>query len=427
MQTNLEIRDVILAHGVGGFFYDDQAAIAAGPAADGFCYVGPPQTQGFTAIRMPSSSVSIGLVLSDDEVVWGDMMGVQYSGVAGRDPLFDVGVVEALTKSVVVPRLLAADVTGFLKSCRQALAYHGGKRLPLAVEYGVSQALLRASAHAARTTPAEVICSEFALPWPERRVPIFAQSGDAREMNVDKMILKSVDMLPHGLTNSREKFGLGGEKFREFVKWVARRAAEIGAPGYSPVLHFDMYGWIGHELGLDPQKIADYITRISEDVPRHRLHIECPADFGSTEAQIDGYGKIMALLDERGTNARIVVDERCNTLDDIRRFAEARASHIVQVKMPDVGSIADTTRAVLMCKENGVGAYVGGSCAETDLSAQLSVHIAVATQADMMLAKPGLGVDEGLSITGNEQSRLLALLAHRRSQGASESCQAISA
>jgi methylaspartate ammonia-lyase len=33
----------------------------------------------------------------------------------------------------------------------------------------------------------------------------------------------------------------------------------------------------------------------------------------------------------------------------------------------------------------------------------------------MMLAKPGMGVDEGLTIVGNEQSRLLAILASRAS------------
>lgn len=427
MNTDLTIKDIILAPGMGGFFYDDQAAIAAGPATDGFCYLGAPQTPGFASIRMPSCSLSIGLVLSDDVVVWGDMMGVQYSGAAGRDPLFEVGTIAALTTSLVIPRLLNADVSNFLEACDQVLAYQEGKRLPQAIEYGVSQALLRAAAHAARSTLAEVICAEFGLPWPEKPVPIYAQSGDAREINVDKMILKSVDILPHGLTNSWEKFGPSGERFREFVTWVAKRATEIGAPGYRPVLHFDLYGWIGREIGMDPQQIADYIARVANDVPDHRLHIECPADFGSTEAQIDGYGRIVALLDKRGTNARIVVDERCNTLEDIRLFAEARATHIVQIKMPDVGSIADTARAVLMCKENGVGAYIGGSCTETDLSARASVHIAVATQADMMLAKPGMGVDEGISIVGNEQSRLLALLAHRRLQKPSTAFQATSA
>ncbi|TIO76034.1 MAG: methylaspartate ammonia-lyase, partial [Mesorhizobium sp.] len=267
-----------------------------------------------------------------------------------------------------------------------------------------------------RKTMAEIVCAEFGLPLPTRRIPIYCQSGDAREINVDKMILKAVDVLPHGLINSRAKFGAGGQTFMEFVRWVARRTREIGRPGYNPVLHFDVYGWIGQEIGLEPQCIADFICKVVDTVPDFRLNIESPADFGSTQAQIENYAKIVSILDNRGSSARLVVDERCNTLEDIRLFAEAKAAHLVQIKTPDVGSIADTARAVLICKENKVGAYVGGSCTETDLSAQASVHISVATQADMMLAKPGMGVDEAFSIVGNEQNRLLAMLNRRRTR-----------
>jgi methylaspartate ammonia-lyase len=410
------IKDVILAPGNGSFFYDDQAAIRAGVAHDGFRYLGRPLTPGFTTVRMPSRSLSIGLVLSDDAIVWGDMMGVQYSGAGGRDPVFQVDAIDSLTRSVVIPRLLVADPTSFLDTCERIFAHDQRRRLPLAIEYGVSQALLCAAAHLARTTPAEVICSEFSLPLPEKPIPIYAQSGDAREINVDKMVLKSVDVLPHGLINSREKFGTSGETFRNFAKWVAKRTTEIGEPGYHPILHFDVYGWIGLEIGMEARKIADFITRLADDIPGYRLHIECPADFGSTEAQLNEYAKIVAILDGRGTEARIVVDEQCNTLDDIERFAKTKAAHLIQIKTPDVGSIADTARAVMICKENGVGAYIGGSCTETDLSARVSVNVAVATQADMMLAKPGMGVDEAISIVGNEQSRILSVLRYRRSE-----------
>ncbi|QQO23485.1 methylaspartate ammonia-lyase [Bradyrhizobium diazoefficiens] len=419
MKTTTAIRDVVLAAGNGCFFYDDQAAIRAGVARDGFRYLGTPLTPGFTTIRMPSRSLSIGLVLWDGVIVWGDMMGVQYSGAADRDPVFQLDGIESLVRSVIVPRLLATDVSHFLDGCARVLVHHEGKRLPLAIEYGVSQALLRAAAHLRSTTLAEVICSEFSLPWPNRPVPLLAQSGDAREINIDKMILKGVDILPHGLINSREKFGRSGETFREFVKWVARRATEIGEPGYHPTLHFDLYGWIGLEIGMEPERIADYIARLSDEISGYRLLIECPVLYQSTDAQLDGYARIVGLLDRRGSKARVVVDERCNTLDDIRLFAKAKAAHIIQIKMPDVGSVADSAKAVLVCKENGVGAYVGGSCAETDLSARASVHIAVATQADMMLAKPGMGVDEAISIVGNEQSRLLSALKYRQSTQAS--------
>ncbi|MGX9575430.1 methylaspartate ammonia-lyase [Mesorhizobium sp. f-mel] len=412
----MQIKDVLLAPGNGAFFYDDQAAIRAGATQDSLIYLDEPITPGFASIRVPASSLSIGLALTDGTVVWGDMMGVQYSGAGGRDPVFETAHISDLISRVVAPRLLDVDASGYLDACANVFDPFEHKRLPLAIEYGVSQALLRTAAHLHRMTMAEVVCAEFELPLPTRRVPIYCQSGDAREINVDKMILKAVDVLPHGLINSRQKFGVDGQTFMEFVKWVAARTREIGRPGYHPVLHFDVYGWIGLEIGLKPERIADFICRVADTVPGFTLNIECPADFGSTQAQINDYARIVSILDDRGSSARIVVDERCNTLEDIRLFAEAKAAHLVQIKTPDVGSIADTARAVLICKENQVGAYVGGSCTETDLSAQASVHVSVATQADVMLAKPGMGVDEAFSIVGNEQSRLLAMLNRRRAQ-----------
>ena len=45
--------------------------------------------------------------------------------------------------------------------------------------------------------------------------------------------------------------------------------------------------------------------------------------------------------------------------------------------------------------------------AETERSAQVSAHVAIGADADQMLAKPGMGVDEGLSIVRNEMVRML--------------------
>jgi methylaspartate ammonia-lyase len=196
----LRIDDVIFAPGLGGFFYDDQAAIRSGAKSEGFRYLGAPQTAGFTTIREPAESLGVGLVLPDGLVAWGDMMSVQYSGAAGRDPLFRANGSEAACRATLVPRMIGCAITGFRSACDELLADPG---IPIAVKYGVSQALLRAIAHDRRKTMAEVICAEYALPMPVRRVPLYAQSGDARSANIDKMVLKGVDIIPHGLINSR--------------------------------------------------------------------------------------------------------------------------------------------------------------------------------------------------------------------------------
>ncbi len=94
--------------------------------------------------------------------------------------------------------------------------------------------------------------------------------------------------------------------------------------------------------------------------------------------------------------------------------ADAKAGHMVQIKTPDLGGVNNTIEAVLYCKEKGIGAYQGGTCNETDRSAQVCVQCAMATQPDQILAKPGMGVDEGFMIVYNEMERILALRAARK-------------
>ena len=70
-----------------------------------------------------------------------------------------------------------------------------------------------------------------------------------------------------------------------------------------------------------------------------------------------------------------------------------------------------------LARDAGLAAFCGGSCTETDRSAQVSAHVAMACQAAQVLAKPGMGVDEGLMIVGNEMARTAALV---RARGALE-------
>ena len=119
--------------------------------------------------------------------------------------------------------------------------------------------------------------------------------------------------------------------------------------------------------------------------------------------------KLTKMLDDRGIGVELVADEWCNTLEDIRYFADNKAGHMIQIKTPDLGGVNNTVEAVLYCKEKGVGAYQGGTCNETDRSAHVCVHLAMATKPVQILAKPGMGVDEGYMTVYNEMQRILAL------------------
>ena len=99
-----------------------------------------------------------------------------------------------------------------------------GRPMHTALRYGLTQALLDARAKAQHRLRCEVICQEYGLPVSTAGVPIFAQTGDNRYENVDKMILKQVDVLPHGLINNvEEKLGRDGGKLKEYIRWLAAR------------------------------------------------------------------------------------------------------------------------------------------------------------------------------------------------------------
>jgi len=415
-RAETRIARVLFAPGASAFFFDDQHAIKAGAGHDGFDYSGTPVTPGFERIRVAGHAISVLLELEDGQVAVGDCAAVQYSGAGGRDPLFLSERYLPVLERNVRPLLEGMEVGSFRAMADTVCGLRvDGQPLHTALRYGLTQALLDARARAGRTTRCEVVCEEWGLPLDASPVPIFGQSGDNRYENVDKMILKKVDALPHGLINSvEEKLGRDGGKLKDYITWLARRIQALAHdPGYSPDIHIDVYGTIGLVFDNDPRKVASYIAGLGEDAGPFRLYIEGPVDMEGKPRQIEVLAKIRAELERIGSPVKIVADEWCNTLEDVREFTDAEACHMVQIKTPDLGGVQDIVESVLYCKARGMEAYQGGTCNETDVSAQCCVHLAMAAHPQRMLAKPGMGFDEGFMVVKNEMERIRAVLASR--------------
>lgn len=409
--TSCSISRLVAVPAAGGFFFDDQAAIRAGAQHDGFAIVGVPVTPGYRSIRQPAEAVSVLLRLSDGYVAHGDCVSVQYSGVSGRDPLLRSAELVPLLEGEVAPRLKGVQVSSFRELSRLVDEFADGIRgFGTAASYGLSQALLDAAAHTTGMSMAQTIRSEWGFTVPMRRIPIYAQTGEQRYENVDKMVLRRADSLPHGLINSPELIGENGQTIVDYVSWVRDRVRKLsGDNSYAPVLHFDVYGLIGAVVGPRTEDIGAVIVAMERAASPFMLRVEHPLDAGSRTGQIEQMAALRRHLRTIGSGVQIVADEWANTVDDIHEFNRSGAADMVQIKTPDLGGLHHTVQAVIDCKEHGVLAHIGGSCAETDRSAQVSVHVALAAGADQILAKPGMGVDEGMSIVGNEMARLLIL------------------
>ncbi len=410
----MKIQKVVCAKGRTGFFFDDQRAIKKGAKSDGSAYIGEPVTAGFTAVRQAGEAISVILILEDGQMAYGDCAAVQYSGAGGRDPLFLAKDFIPVIEKYVAPVLEGKEISTFREMAAEVEAVEvEGNRLHTAIRYGVTQAVLDAVAKANKKMMCEVVADEYGLKPEWRQIPIFTQSGDNRYDNSDKMIMKGADVLPHALINNVEtKLGKDGSILRDFVAWLRDRISQL-APyeEYAPVMHIDVYGTIGMAFGVNNYKeMADYIETLVETAKPYKLRIEGPMDAEEREAQMIALKELTAEVDRRGIDVELVADEWCNTLEDIKYFADNKAGHMVQIKTPDLGGINNICEAVLYCKEKGIGAYQGGTCNETDRSAQVCVNLAMATQPDQILAKPGMGVDEGYMIVYNEMQRILACM-----------------
>ncbi|MDF2572732.1 MAG: Methylaspartate ammonia-lyase, partial [Sporomusa sp.] len=183
---------------------------------------------------------------------------------------------------------------------------------------------------------------------------------------------------------------------------------------YAPVLHIDVYGTIGLAFKNDIERMVEYFRQLEKAAAPLKLRIEGPVDVEEREQQIAVLAEITSRLHQEKINVEIVADEWCNTFEDIKDFADKGAGDMLQIKTPDLGGINNIIESVLYCKEKGVGAYQGGTCNETNRSAEVCVHIAMATQPVQMLAKPGMGVDEGYMIVYNEMQRILAVRKARK-------------
>ena len=407
----MRINKLIVAPGLGGYYFDDLAAIKAGAKSDGYFILGTPVTEGHKKVRNSGETISIMLALDTGDVALGSCVAIQYSGVVGRDPILLAERYIPEIEQYVKPLLEGHEITTFKKSSEWFdKVMVDGKKLHTGIRYGVTQALLDAVAIRDKVTQAEVVAKEYGTIISEKMIPVLAQSSDNRYLNADKMIMKRVPAIPQGLFNHVDKVGPKGEKLAEYLQWLIKRIKDFGDADYFPIIDLDVYGIPGKIFDHDVHKMAEYFSGLEKIAYPYPLVIECPSDTGDRDGTMNNMIELLKALKALGSKVCITADDWCNTLEDCKCFADNQAAHMIQIKAPDLGGIHNSIEAVMYCKSKGVKAFLGGTCNGTDISTRVTVNMAMATSADMIYNKPGMGVDEGYMIVYNEMQRVLAIL-----------------
>jgi methylaspartate ammonia-lyase len=411
----MKIRDVVFSVGQSGYLHRDLMAIKAGARADGFLFHGAPVLPGYRSIVEAGTTISVMLLLEDGQVAFGDCADVILAGAAGRDRVFNAAEHLDFLEREIRTRLTGLEASVFRANAEtfDRLQF-GGKPMHMALRYGITQALLHASASSHHETMAEVVAREYGATISETPIAILASGHRDDPLQLDRTILKRPELLPHASFTTVEHIGRSGEKLRAFADTVATRLRQIGGDDYRPRIHLDVYGTLGELFGNDTERIAAYLATLVETVQPYGFLIESPIIAKSQREQIELFGRLRETLRRNGTRIGVIADEWCNTLEDVKLFTDEKAADFLQIKTPDLGGINNSIEAVLYCKRNGMGAALGGTANETDQSTRICAHVGLACRPDFMLSKPGLGVDEALMIQRNEMQRTLALLKAKR-------------
>jgi len=408
----MKITKIMFSAGRSSFLHQDREAMRRGAKPNGYLFDGDPVLPGYDTITQPAGIVSVMLQLEDGSVAYGDCADVILAGYAGRDRPFKPYEHLPTLHDVIAPRLLGRELDLFRPLAEEFDRIEvKGRPLHMAVRYGVTQALLHGVAIARREQMAEVVAREYGQTISGGILKILSSCMRDNYNLHDRMILKRADILPHSSFGDIDRhIGRDGQLFLDYVTRFRQRVQEIGAPDYTPQLHFDVYGSIGELFGDRAEPVADYLGRVAEAVQPFELMIESPFVMGSLASQIEIFAQLRDMLVRKGIAVTIIADEWCNTLEDIRAWADAAAADMVQIKTPDLGGINNTIDAAIYCNGVGMPAYLGGTANETDQSSKITTHIGLATRPAFLLSKPGMGGDESYALQINEMSRTLEIL-----------------
>src|SRR5207244_10774789 len=176
------------------------------------------------------------------------------SGVAGPAPLFRAEDHRDFLRTEMRCRLRGRPIDHFRPLAEEVdRAEHQGRPLHTALRYGITQALLHATALANHCTMAEIVAREYACDIATEPLPILASCHKEDVQMIDRMILKRVELLPHASFQQVERdIGLKAEKLVAYADSITRRIREIGDPDYRPASHPRVYGPISALVGHDP-------------------------------------------------------------------------------------------------------------------------------------------------------------------------------
>ncbi|MEZ4750306.1 MAG: hypothetical protein R3B54_06690 [Bdellovibrionota bacterium] len=141
--------------------------------------------------------------------------------------------------------------------------------------------------------------------------------------------------------------------------------------------------------------MAAYLQKLAAACSPYLLRVESPIAAPTREKMLQGYQVLREKL--KGETLALVVDEWANTVDDILEFARSGSVDMIHIKMPDLGSVDNSVKAVQICQKHGINLYWAVAALRHTSRRQLQLLSRSRSAPVFLMAKSGMGVNEAVS------------------------------
>ncbi len=289
------------------------------------------------------------------------------------------------------------------------------KPLQAGIRFGVTQALLSACAHDRKTCEARVILDAYGLAFIDSSVPIHVELDTIEAGTLIPLLIHRAVSLGYTTrkSNFKETLGQNLENLVRYVQLLQQQTPDLFGEAQRPVVHVNVQGTLGETHENNPGKMLGTLVQLESRVPQYPVRVQDPGIMSTLESQIDLMTRLGGYMRSRKMSTELVAGAWIDSLKSLDAFLEVKAADMIHIDPLRMGGIHHTIQAILACKKKGIPVLLGGSPSETARCAGTAAQLAIATQPDLVMAKPGYQGDVATTHMTSEMARARAQLVHR--------------
>lgn len=247
--------------------------------------------------------------------------------------------------------------------------------------YCISRILHTALAALQSITVTELIAFEYTLPLQPSLAPIHLDLKGPVATPDSSILLTPIQSLGYKIPgdNPHEQLGPNGAKLQRFIRQMTDLIERETEQNYRPTIHLDVAGGLGRLFEDNAGRILGALYGLEQAAHPYSLRISDPVMADDLDKQIEIMRQLVDYIRLRGMTTRLAVRSPIRSLQDVQKLTELGAAHVLELSLPQLGTVQQGMRAIQTCQRSNVAVLLR----DNGTDPRFASHIALAAQPDL--------------------------------------------